>query len=237
MELFHGAEEDKYINNDVSPFNEGALMRLTVNLTTYKRPWMARRMLTHIAMQTMLDVELFFLGDCCPEFDKIVCGVEFIVLWEKLQKNGGKVYIYNDTEHRGMPGTLLNYAIPKATGEYFIFLGDDDSILPDHFENYYKAINDPSPAYDVVFMPSIIDLPNPPFLFYRYPEMHHGGVGHSEMIIDTEKLKQAPQHNNIHGHDWDLIAWLMNNSRYAVRNDVKPTYIVRGLVGNRLENR
>ncbi len=67
--------------------------------------------------------------------------------------------------------------------------------------------------------------------------MHHGGVGHSEMIIDTEKLKQAPQHNNIHGHDWDFIAWLMNNSRYAVRNDVKPTYIVRGLVGNRLENR
>jgi glycosyltransferase involved in cell wall biosynthesis len=207
-------------------------MKLSVILPTHKRPKMVRRMLANIFRQTFKQAEIFFIGDCCPDYETLLTSGELDSPLVDWYCNGGRFHMMNQSPHRGISDMAVNFAIKNASGEYFMFVADDDSISSTHFENYLKHID--GTEYDMVAIPSLCDLPNPPMIDIRIPRWEHAGVGDSEVIIRTSVLKKVPPRDNQYSHDWRMIDWILNNGYKAkIFEDAQPTYIVRGMPNNK----
>ena len=221
MELFHGNQK-------------GEIVKLSVILPTYNRPKLVTKMLDNIFRQTFRQAEIFFIGDCCPHYDKIIRSLWFSEKLAQWIMSGGTFIMKNDTVHRGLSGVAVNYAVAKATGEYFMFLGDDDSIASMHFENYLKYID--GTDYDMVAIPSLCDLPEPSVIDIRIPRWEYARVGDSEVIVRTSVLKKSPPRDNQYAHDWRMIEWIINNGyKKTIELLAQPTYIVRGMPHNKIK--
>jgi hypothetical protein len=58
-------------------------------------------------------------------------------------------------------------------------------------------------------------------------------IGHSELIIRTEFLRQMPTHNEHYGHDWSLIQNMMLNGKHKKAENSPATYHVMSLSDRR----
>lgn len=201
---------------------------VTACLRSFGRPLRTRRMLECIAKQTFLDFELLFMGDGCPHFSELIKSTWFKD-WEAGFKNGGhRVFHFNQAKpHNDWGAKVTNIAIRLATGNYFLFLDNDDMITPEHMDYYYRSIamyeREPVPA-DFVYNKTMVH--NAGNRWVMEPELKMGSVGHGSLIVRTEFLKQQPAHQPVYGQDWLLIEQMMKTGRGVKGNILFPTYVV-----------
>lgn len=201
--------------------------RLTVVLPCYGRPERTKRMIECIGNQTINNWEAFIIGDGCDDFEKMFHS-DWYQSWLATVRAEGNI-IHTDNSimpHGGYGYAIINYAISKATGKYFIFAGNDDVLRNTHFEHYLKGIEDTD--LDFVYFNTWVD----PHKMMRMSQPLFGAIGHSELIVRTEFLKTVEPHTDKYGHDWEFIKNMMNRTdMHAKIRDESPTYFIMSVPG------
>ena len=181
--------------------------RITISITCYGRPERTKRSIQCILDQDINGWEAFIMGDCCPDFQKLIDSGYLQSIKEEQEKKGNIIHFFNAKENGGGCGyKLINHAIQNATGKYFIFYANDDIIFNNHFSNYLEI---ESTDLDYMFFNSWID----PIDKTRVPKLVICEIGHSEIILTTELAKQLPEHSAIYGHDWEFIKAMSNKGK------------------------
>ena len=173
--------------------------RITLSIACYGRPERTKRSIQCILDQDINGWEAFIMGDCCPEFQKLIDSGYLQSIKEEQEKKGNIIHFFNAEQNGGGCGyRLTNHAIQNATGKYFVFFANDDVIDPTHFRNYLEIENT---DLDYMFFDSFID----PIGKSRESRLAPSVIGHSEIILKTELAKQLPEHSAKYGHDWEFI--------------------------------
>jgi hypothetical protein len=203
-------------------------MRLTVSMPCFGRPQRTIRAINCIANQSINGWEALVIGDGCPVMKDFIDSNYFKDLIDVCSNNGNDLYIANNPINQGGHGfAITNHNIEVAQGEYFTFFANDDIILPNHFENYLSQIE--GTDLDFVYFNSEVKPTNS----LRVSRLEYGMIGHSELIIRTEFLRQMPTHNEHYGHDFALIQNMMQNGKHKKAENCPATYYVMSLSDNR----
>ena len=200
-------------------------MRLTLSMPCYLRPKRTIRAIESICAQNINGWEALIVGDGCPYMADYIASSTFGDIIKECELKGNILNIKNFPENKGGCGySIINHNISVAKGKYFLFLSNDDIILPNHFENYLSGIENTD--YDFCYFDSFIQ----PLQKARISKIELGSIGHSELIIRTEFLRTMPPHNSEYGHDWVLIKDMINGGAKHCKLHSNPhTYIVKGL--------
>ena len=187
---------------------------ITLIIPSYLRPARTARAIECVENQTISDWELLVVGDCCPVLEQAAAPFA----------NDPRVRIVNLPEHEGKYGTqCLNYGIEHATGKYICFMGNDDIILPEHFDYRLLSMAD---NIDFAYHDAIVRLPSGDII-RGGGRLAHGVVGGSELVIRTSFLQSGKIRfrSGEYGHDWtfiqDLLAagaksWYYPSATYVV---------------------
>lgn len=199
--------------------------RLTLICPCYKKPQRTLRAIESVLKQDLNGWEAFFIGDGCEIFQQMMDDGIFSSFSEQALKNGNECYFVNLAEHTGFWGfQARNVGIDLARGKYIVFLDNDDVLMPNHFKNYLSAIENTDA--DMVYFNSYIE----PLNSIRDADLRYGSIGHSEIIVKTEKLKgykQKPEY----GHDWGMIEFLVRSKANIKKSEAEPTYIIKAIGG------
>lgn len=199
-------------------------MRLSLSMPCYGRPQRTIRAINCIANQNINGWEAFVIGDGCPVMQDFIDSDYFKDIIEMCSYNGNNLIINNNPVNQGGHGfAITNRNIEEAEGEYFVFFANDDIILPNHFENYLSQIE--GTDLDFVYFNSEVKPTNS----LRVSRLEYGMIGHSELIVRTEFLRQMPMHNEHYGHDWALIQSMMLNGKHKKADNCPATYHVMSL--------
>ena len=203
-------------------------MRLTLSMASFGRPQRTIRAINSIANQNINGWEALVIGDGCPVMQDFIDSEYFAGLIDQCSYNGNNLIIQNNSINQGGNGfAIINNNIQIAKGKYFVFFANDDIILPNHFENYLSQIE--GTDLDFVYFNSEVK----PINSLRVSRLEYGMIGHSELIVRTEFIKQMPTHNEHYGHDWALIQSMMLNGKHKKAENCPPTYYVMSLSDNR----
>lgn len=203
-------------------------MRLTLSMASFGRPQRTIRAINSIANQTANDWEALVIGDGCPVMKDYLDSGYFNDIRIECANRGNDLYIDNNPINQGGNGfAIINNNIKIAQGKYFVFFANDDIILPHHFENYLSQIENTD--LDFVYFNSEVKPTNS----LRVSQLQYGMIGHSELIVRTEFLKQMPTHNEHYGHDWALIQSMMLNGKHKKAENCPATYHVMSLSDRR----
>lgn len=195
-------------------------MKITISLPCYGRPQRTLRAIDCLRAQTYTGWEAFIMGDGCPHFQHLIDTGYMKMVKEEESLDGNTIHFFNNTHNMGGCGyTLTNHAIQNANGEYFLFFANDDVILPTHIENYLNIID--GTEFEFGYTDSWLD----PFNQIRHPKLAPCEIGHSEIIVRTDVLRTFPPHSPNYGHDWDIIAKLIERNK-GIRGNSPPTYHV-----------
>lgn len=191
----------------------------------YERPQRTIRAITDICNQNIDGWEAKVVGDGCRYMDNFVSSNYFSDMIFHAESKGNILSISNNKINKGGCGYyIINSNIQSAVGKYFLFLSNDDIILPNHFENYLSGIENTD--LDFAYYDTYIE----PIKRKRISELKNGSIGHSELIIRTEYLRRMPLHGSNYGHDWDLILNMIKDGAKSKKIEGKPfTYIVKGV--------
>lgn len=197
---------------------------VSIIMPCWGRPLGTRKMIADICAQTVSGWELNLVGDCCKDFEDLINDNEFLKECNRQELLGNKInYLNLDKHHGGSGYQAINEAIKMASRNYTIFVANDDRISPLHLHNYFSPIYQTD--FDMIMFETIIKGE-----IIRKPELGLGKVGHSEIILKTEALKQVPPHSPVYGHDWNLIVSLVNNGAKIGRDNRNlRTYYVQRL--------
>ena len=199
--------------------------KVTIVSPCWKRPARTRRLINNILAQSINGWEAFIIGDGCPIFQTLIDSGEANFYMKLAKEKGNILYIANAKNHTGNWGqAILDYAIDNATGEYFLFVGNDDMLLPNHFEHYLSEIE--NTEYDMVAYRSYI-MPHDRILI---PQWGICQVGHGSIIIKTNTLKKAPKVQASSTHDWSLIDELIKmGAKTKLAESQEHTYLVTSI--------
>lgn len=204
-------------------------MKLSLVVPCFGRPQRTLRAMQCVLEQDMDGWEAFFIGDGCPEFQKMMDEGVFDLFEDNAEIKGNRFVLENLSENKGGWGyAARNHAISRLKGDYTLFMDNDDVILRGHFSNYYNAIR--NAECDMVYFDSYIE----PIDAIRETELKFGSIGHSEIIVRTNLLlnfSQKPEY----GHDWELIKHIIDSGALMQKSNNPPTYIVKEIGGG--ENR
>lgn len=102
---------------------------ISVIVPTYNRPFLLQRTLASILEQSYDNIEVIIVNDA-GKYPTIGDSGEIdVVGFFSDGKNSGKEFKYfENKKNKGLAGTR-NVAMKKATGDYFVFLDDDDVLL------------------------------------------------------------------------------------------------------------
>lgn len=203
-------------------------MRLTLSMASFGRPQRTIRAINSIASQNINDWEALVIGDGCPVMQDYLDSGYFNDIRIECANRGNDLYINNNPINQGGNGfAIINNNIKLAQGKYFVFFANDDIILPNHFENYLSQIE--GTDLDFVYFNSIVA----PINSLRSSSLQYGTIGHSELIVRTEFLRQMPMHDAEYSHDWRLIEEMVKNGKHKKAENCPPTYYVMSLSDNR----
>ena len=203
-------------------------MRLSLSMPCYGRPQRTIRAINCIANQTINGWEAFVIGDGCPVMQDFIDSEYFKDIIQMCSYNGNDLIISNNPVNQGGHGfAITNRNIEEAEGKYFVFFANDDIILPNHFENYLSQIE--GTDLDFVYFNSEVKPTNS----LRVSRLEYGMIGHSELIVRTEFLRQMPMHDAEYCHDWRLIESMMLNGKHKKAENCPATYYVMSLSDNR----
>lgn len=176
-------------------------------MPVYRRPRRTFKAIGSIIGQTVKEWEAFVIGDGCPDYDKYIN----LITDNRIIKGNSPI------NHGGCGYAQTNLAIKKATGQYFVFLGNDDYIMPNHFENYLSEIE--GTDLDFVWFPCATFQCRP----YGF-RLRSWKIGHAGLIIRTDFLKGMPPHQKAYNHDWNLVANMIKAGARYKKGNPKITY-------------
>lgn len=203
-------------------------MRLTVSMPCYGRPERTIRAINCIANQNINGWEALVIGDGCPVIKDFITSGYFNDIRSDCRSRGNDLHIANNPINKGGHGfAITNQNIHLAIGKYFTFFANDDIILPNHFENYLSQIE--GTDLDFVYFNSEVKPTNS----LRVSRLEYGMIGHSELIVRTDFLRQMPMHDAEYGHDFALIQNMMQNGKHKKAENCPATYYVMSLSDNR----
>ena len=203
-------------------------MRLTLSMASFGRPQRTIRAINSIANQTANGWEALVIGDGCPVMEDFITSGYFNDIRIECSNKGNNLIIENNPVNQGGNGfAIINNNIKIAQGKYFVFFANDDILLPNHFDNYLSQIENTD--LDFVYFNSEVKPNNS----IRNSRLEYGMIGHSELIVRTEFLRQMPTHNEHYGHDWALIQSMMLNGNHKKAENCPATYYVMSLSDNR----
>lgn len=202
------------------------MYKLSIVIPCFKRPERTKRIINQVLNQTINGWEAFIIGDGCSEYQKLIDSGFIGNSIKVAELNGNKLHAFNlDKNYGGFGYKILDYSFRNNDSKYVIFAGNDDYLLPNHFEHYLSEIENTD--LDMVAYPTFVG----PYNNLRIPEMKIGKVGHSELIIKSSLLKE---YNNspTYGHDWDLIDYLLKTTKnIKISSNTNYTYIVTHIPG------
>jgi glycosyltransferase involved in cell wall biosynthesis len=200
-------------------------MKLTVSMPCYGRPKRTIRAIESIVNQNMNGWEALVVGDGCSVMQDFIFSNTFSDIVRDANARGNDLRISNNSENKGGCGyAITNQNIQRAKGEYFIFMSNDDVIKQNHFENYLSGIVNTD--NDFVYFNSWVEPYNAP----RTAALSFGNIGHSELIVRTEFLRNMPPHYDEYGHDWQLVLNMLNSgAKYHYAGYNERTYIVKSV--------
>ena len=196
--------------------------RISIVSPCWGRPARTRRMINNILGQTINNWEAFIIGDGCPHFQDMVESHEVEYFKKTAEEKGNILHCYNlDKNHGGFGKYIIDHAIANAIGEYFIFVANDDIILPNHFEHYLSEIEGTN--LDLVYYNTFVGPTNS----VRNSILKGGQIGHSECIFRTDFIRDIP-HGDDYGQDWRFIQYLIGKegSQYKKAKSEYCSYIV-----------
>ena len=135
--------------------------------------------------------EAYFIGDNCPDLQKIIDDGMANTYIELAKSKGNKLAIFNLPFHYGKWGyecRSIGFRLTEAL--YIMFMDNDDMIKTNHFSNYYNAIA--NTKFDLVYFDTWLDpIPNENGGNgkLRQSKMEFGFIGHQEVIVRSSLLK------------------------------------------------
>lgn len=206
------------------------MQKVTICVPCFGRPQRTIRALECVMKQDLIGWEAFFVGDNCPQFQKLIDDGFFKSYYTKAKEQGNLLVYHNLGKHYGSWGfEVRNRIIRTADSEYFVFMDNDDIVEPTHLSNYYNAIKDTD--YDFMYFDTLLSLTydnGEKIEKVRNAELKFGSVGHQELIVKTSFLKLMPPQEAFYGHDWKLVEDMIKFGKYA-KGNAKPTYIFKGV--------
>jgi len=204
-------------------------MKLTCICPVWERPHRTIRAIESVLAQEFEGAETLFIGDACPEFQKKLDDGTFKKYEELAAAKGNKMYFENLTQHEGGWGHMARKrGIELATGEYICFLDNDDVLRPNHFASYYKHMM-VNPTFDVGYFNSYVL----PWKKERYTSLSRSSIGHSELIIKADVLRNNYQPDANYEHDWRLIERMIKSGCKFIKSKHVSTYVVMSISGSR----
>lgn len=206
--------------------------RVTISMPSYMRPKRTIRAIECIVNQNINGWEALVTGDGCPVMADFIKSGTFDDMVLDAERNGNQLIIKNNPINQGHHGyAITNEHIQRATGKYFVFYANDDMIFFNHLHNYLGEIENTD--LDFTYFDSFVQCNNQK----RISQLKFGHIGHSELIIRTEFLKQMPPHDQNYGHDFSLIENMMSaTNKYRKANTTYPSYHVMSLPNNQEKN-
>ena len=199
-------------------------MRITVSMPSFGRPQRTIRAIECICNQNINKWEALVVGDGCPFMTDFIMSNYFGDMVREANRNGNSLQISNLSENKGGWGYyIINQNIQRALGKYFIFMSNDDVILPNHFENYLSGVE--GTDLDYAYFDTFIK----PTGQMRVSELKNGSIGHSEIIVKTEFLRTLAPHTPEYGHDWYMIREMIEKGNGRKMHNNPLTYSVRGV--------
>lgn len=219
----------KFIQWDYELIREGAFhknerkpasTKVSILTRTCNRPEILREALTCIRNQTYTNIESIVIEDGESTAERVI----------KEDFNDLNLKYYHSKVNVGRC-RCGNIALSHATGDYFIFLDDDDVIFADHIEILVNALQTNQNyhvAYSYSYETPIKILSNDP---YRYIEVFHNLIhrqSFNRLLLFHHNflpIQQVMFHNKVYQEnggfdeslnvleDWDL--WV----RYSLKND------------------
>ena len=106
-------------------------MKFSVGIPAYKGKYL-KECVESILSQVYADFELIIVNDASPEnLDKIICGfTDKRIRYYKNERNFGAVNVVDN----------WNKCLSYAVGEYFVLMGDDDTMEPNYLEEFANLI-------------------------------------------------------------------------------------------------
>lgn len=196
--------------------------RVTIVVPCWGRPARTRRLINNILAQNINGWEAFIIGDACPIFQTLIDSGEAEFYMNLAKEKGNILYIANSENHTGNWGqAITDYVIDRATGDYFLFAGNDDKLLPTHFEHYLSEIENTD--YDMVAYRMFTE----PTKQQLWPSWQECRVGHGSIIVKTKTLQKAPKVQGSPTHDWSLVNELIKiGSKHKIADSTQSTYFV-----------
>lgn len=195
--------------------------KVTISMPCWGRPLRTKRAIENILSQDLQGWEALIGGDCCPHFQRLIDSGWMDEMSEQAKKGGNSLIYYNLPKHKGGCGYYItNASIRDASGEYILFMGNDDVIKPTHFSHYYNYIRES--GLDYMYFNSFLH----PINQVRNTKLAPSEIGHSEIIVRTSLAKRAPLHTGKYGHDWDFIKYISEHGRGKKADSPHTTYDV-----------
>lgn len=207
------------------------MKKISLIVPCWGRPQRTLRAMQCVLEQDMDGWEAFFIGDGCPEFQKMMDDGIFDIFEDNAEIKGNTFHIQNLPDHFGGWGyAARNYAFKKLDSKYTMFMDNDDVIERYHFSNYYNAIC--NTETDMMYFDTYIE----PVHMLREARLEFGSIGHSEIIVKSTLLKDYEQ-PAMYGQDWEIIKHIINTEGVKIaKKTTPPTYIIKELGGGH-ENR
>lgn len=179
--------------------------KITLCVPCYGRPERTKRLVKQVIEQDIGDWEAYFIGDNCPDFQRNLDSGVFESLKNLPRKENTSLILYNMQERgEGWGYRIRNKVKELSKGKYFIFVDNDDMIDPNHFSHYLSGIENTN--LDFAYYNTFIE----PLKSVRISELKFGKIGHSELIMKTDFIRNLPPHTSKYGHDWTFINDMIN---------------------------
>ena len=207
-------------------------MKLSCICPCWGRPERTLRAIESVVNQNFIGYEAIFIGDRCPIFQKYLDN-EIFEKYSKIALSKGNSLIFkNLSENYGGWGyKAREEGIKMAKGQYICFLDNDDVLKPSHFENYFSFMEE-DPGAHVGYLNTYINSSKKERISYLWD----GGIGHAELIIQANVLKENYILDNEYGHDWKLIKKLIEKGYTFKKSNSPATYVIMGIGDNRERN-
>jgi len=201
------------INNNVriskmAKVNQGENPLITVVVPVYQRPARLERLIKCLAEQDFKNYEVYFIGDCCPNFEEKILDPTWQMYCNRLAIDEKYFYTINLPFHFGGWGyAARNFSMFLAAGKYITFVDSDDIVEKTHLK----------------FLYSHISVTDNDWMYYNYydtprdrvqdSQLIAGEIGHSSLCIKTEFYRSLNPQDNKYGHDFRLVQQIMRKTK------------------------
>lgn len=207
------------------------IIPISICLPCFGRPQRTRRILENLATQTLTGAELLVVNDGCPQLRDLFSSAWFQQWRQWYKEFGNHLYLHQFSHTMGAYGAYaIHHCVARARGKFFCFANNDDMLLPEHLAFYYRSIATSGALWQYMKTMLVTDG----LVTERGQVLKHGGIGHSELIIETELLKKIMKNRDFfnkyasgYGHDWKLVEEVLPYP-HSAGEAPWPTYYIMG---------